>query len=193
MRKIEKKMYNWIDAKLKDNGVAQHAIVNRDARLLLVCAAQACVGVREEGGNNRGEIVELIQETIGSAAAEPWCMSLVQTLIAYVENRFHIVSPVFATEHVQTCWNKTDQDQRIRFYPLPGAIIIWRKGSSSSGHTGIVYATDGDVMWALEGNTEKGLEDGKVVRDGGGVYLVKRNIRGTGNMMVRGFLKPFQA
>lgn len=184
-------MYNWIDSKLHSNGVAQHAIVHRDARLLLVCAAQACVGIREEGGNNRGEFVELIQETIGGAVSEPWCMSLVQTLIAYVENRFKIVSPVFATEHVQTCWNKTDQEQRIRFYPLPGAVIIWRKGKTNSGHTGIVFATDGDEMWTLEGNTEKGVVDGHVVRDGGGVYLVKRNIKGTGSMLVRGFLKPF--
>jgi hypothetical protein len=194
MRKIEPKMVEWIDAKLKGNGLAQEIIELKDqdrARQLLILAAQACVGIREKGGNNRGPLVELMQETIGGAEREAWCMSAAQTWLAYVETKLGIKSPIFASEHCMTTWTKTPAAQRVLRKPLPGAIIIWNYPPGSNGHTGILVEHNGATIGAVEGNTESGLVAGKIERDGGGVYATRRASRSTPKMRLVGYLKPF--
>lgn len=191
-RQIEPKMIAYLDEKLKDNGLAQRAIEMRDARLLFVLAAQACVGIREVGGNNRGPLVELIQETIGGHSREAWCMAFVQTLIAYVEYKLGIVSRLPAGEHCLTVLDQAPSDLIVKFFPLPGAIPIWQHGSSMNGHTGIFLESEDGYMMCIEGNTESGLSlTGRIERDGGGVYHTKRSMKRNGDMHVRAFLKPF--
>lgn len=59
-RKITEKMFALIDGKLKNHGAAQLAIETKNARDLFIYAAETCVGIKEEGGNNKGlYIVEL--------------------------------------------------------------------------------------------------------------------------------------
>lgn len=193
-RKIQPEMFAYIDARLASNGLAQDAIKNRNARQLLIEAAGCCVGIREQGGNNEGPLVELIQRTIGGASGEAWCMSFVQTCLGYVEQKLKLVSQVVATEHCLTCWSGATKDQRVQYLPLPGAIVIWRHGSSQSGHTGILREFDAPKarMRVIEGNTESGLTPGgKVERDGGGVYHTMRSTAGSGEMKVVGYIKPF--
>jgi hypothetical protein len=192
MRNIELGMVKFLETALKGNGLYNEAVKNKDARTVFRLAAQACIGIREVGGNNRGPMVRLIQQTIGDANAEAWCMSFVQTCLAFAEVRCGAKSPIHPSEHCMTVWNKTAKSQRVKTLPLPGAIIIWQHGKGPAGHTGIVEGCDGKIFTAFEGNTESGLDPkGKVERDGGGVYHTKRNISGNGSMKVVGFLKPF--
>lgn len=195
MRQIEKKMVEFMDKKLAGNGAAQDAIKNKDARAVFVYAAEACVGIREQGGNNKGPMVELIQETLGNAAQEAWCMAFMQTCIAYAEVKTGVKSPIYESEHCMTVWNKTPVKQRVKIYPARGAIVIWRHGTSSAGHTGAFLEGVGEgskQMKCVEGNTESGLTaSGSVERDGGGVYLTQRSMVKNGTMNVVGFLKPF--
>lgn len=192
-RNIEQEMINFLNLKLEPNGLASEAILRKDARLLMLLAAQACVGIRESGGNNRGKMVELLQETIGRAEGEAWCMSFVQTMIAYAEVMTGKVSPIFVSEGCAQTWLNTDKAQRVFKVPAPGAVVIWKNETTGMGHTGIVssYNAKGGYFNAIEGNTGGGVDGGKVVRDGGGVYFTKRSIHGDGSMKVRGFLKPF--
>lgn len=192
MREIESKMVNWIDKKLSGNGAAQNAIAIDDARSLFIYAIEACVGIREEGGNNKGPLVKLLQETIGEAEGEAWCMSFVQTCLAYVEEKLSMESPVEASEHCLTVWNNTPKSMRVKSIPAPGAIAIWRHGNSTSGHTGVVTEWNKSWFEAVEGNTEGGTAPtGDVIREGGGVYVTKRGAKGNGSMKIIGFLKPF--
>ncbi|MFN8738713.1 MAG: CHAP domain-containing protein [Pirellula sp.] len=192
MRKIEQKMVEFLDERLAKHGAAQEAILEKDARNLFIYAAEVCVGIREKSGNNDGPMVELLQETIGSASNEAWCLSFVQTCLAYVEFKTGIKSPIFASEHCLTTWEKTDKKQRVKIRPLPGAIIIWQHGKSSNGHTGVLTEWNVSEFLAIEGNTTSGLRpDGSIERDGGGVYATKRNSKANGEMKVVGFLKPF--
>ncbi len=184
-------MVSFLDEKLSGNGLAVQAIAKKDARTLMRLAAQACVGIREEGGNNTGPMVTLIQETVGGPDHVAWCMSLVQTCIAYAELKTGLKSPIFASEHCLTVWNETPIAQRVRLLPLAGAIVIWRHGTSSSGHTGIVDSCDQERFYAFEGNTSSGLVGGEVERSGDGVYFTNREIHGSGDMRVLGFLRPF--
>ena len=85
-------MVKWLDEKLASNGLAQHAIKTKNARVLLVEAAKACVGIREATNRNDGPMVELIQSTVGGSNREAWCLSFVQTMVAYVELRSKLVS-----------------------------------------------------------------------------------------------------
>lgn len=114
MRQIEKKMVDWLDTKLIGNGLAQRAISDKDARLLFRLAAEACVGIKESGGNNKGPMVELIQETIDGADREPWCMSFVQTCLAYAEKKTGIKSPIAAGEHCLSVWTSTPKSARVK-------------------------------------------------------------------------------
>lgn len=185
-------MVRYLDAKLYGNGLFDHALKEKDARTIFRLAMQSCVGIRELGGNNRGPMVELIQKTVGDANLEAWCMSAVQTCLAYAELKSGKRSPIEASEHCLTVWSKTPKEQRVKTFPLAGAIVIWRHGDTSSGHTGCLESTDGEVMFTYEGNTESGLSSsGKVEREGGGFYYCKRNFKGNGDMRVVGFLKPF--
>lgn len=184
-------MMQFFDWRLKENGLANHAIQEKLPRLLLVEAAKVCVGIREKTGNNDGPMVELIQSTIGGADHESWCMSFVQTCLAYAAIKCGAKIPIAESEHCLTVWNETPVEQRVKISPLPGAIVIWRHGKTTNGHTGIVLGADETAMNCVEGNTNAGTKDGKIVREGGGVYFTERSRYGNGDMQIVGYLKPF--
>lgn len=189
MRKITDKMFKFIDDKLKTNGAAQLAITNNEARNLLIYAAEACVGIKEEGGNNKGLYVVELQKTVDArAGSEAWCMAAVQTWIAYVENKLGITSHLFSSEHCMTTWRKTLASKKVKSIPAPGAIIIWKNGSSDSGHTGLVldYQSNNKKMETIEGNTGSGN-----MRDGDGIYIKQRSKVKDGRLVVQGYIIPF--
>ncbi len=185
MRKLEKKMEQFIDAKLAGNGLAQKAIEMKDARTVFRLAAESCVGIKETS-NNAGPMVELLQETIDGADREPWCMSLQMTCLAYAEKKTGIKSPIVASEHCLTVWNDSPKNCRVKKIPAPGAITIWRHGNTSSGHTGCVIEWMGAKFRSVEGNTSDSN-----MREGDCVALKIRSTIGTGSMKIVGWLKPF--
>lgn len=197
MRKITNKLLKEIDKRLENNGLAQEFIKNKNARGLLVQAACSMVGIKELTGNNDGEWVSEIQKTVdGSADGEPWCMAFVQSMIAYVEFKTGIQSPLFATEHCLTLWNKTQDVYKVKNIPLSGAIVIWRHGDTLNGHTGIVLDCDGNEFSAVEGNASGYMvpvasEIENVNRNGNGVFYTRRSKFRSGDMKVLGFLRPF--
>lgn len=191
-RHIQPELIAYFDDKLKDNAVAQQAIADKLPRVLLVEAAKTLVGIREKTGNNDGKMVELLQKTIGDAENESYCMSGQQSLIAYVELKLGIKSPVYASEGCLDVWENTPHEQRVKYSPLPGAICIWQHGSSYKGHTGIILACDETTMHLVECNTGGGVDpQGDVVRNGDGCYYTVRSRSGTGDMHVKGWIKPF--
>ena len=190
MRKITDKMFALIDGKLKNHGAAQLAIANKDARNLFIYAAEACVGIKEEGGNNKGLYVVELQKTVDNKASqEPWCMGAVQTWLAYVEKKLGVKSPVADTEHCMTAFRKTPLSSRVKAIPAPGAIIIWRNGKTDSGHTGVMLDFQGKnkKMETVEGNTGSGS-----MRDGDGIYIKQRSKVKDLSLVVQGYLIPFQ-
>lgn len=199
MRQIKKEMFDYIDGRLKNNGLAQHYIATKNARGLFCEAAKACVGViYEKTGRNDGPLVELCQMTVdGKAQREAWCMAFVQTMLDYVEEKLGMTSPLAATEHCLTLWRDTLKNHpslKVNRIPLPGAIAIWQHGNTSSGHTEIVIAADDKVVYCVGGNTREGKDaNGVIVRDGGGVHFTVRDYDGDGDMKLLGFLKPFVA
>lgn len=191
-RTLHPDMIKYLDGKLAKNGLAQDAIKRKDARLLFVLAAQACVGITEATGRNDGKMVKLIQETVGNAAGEPWCMALVQTCLAYAEATCGVVSPIVVTEHCQTAWTQTPRAQRVKINPLAGAVAIWGDVGKSSGHTEIVLSADEKSFASVGGNTSGALtKGGEVNRDGNACVYATRSRASTKKRKLLGFLKPF--
>jgi hypothetical protein len=197
MRKIDSLIFQYIDDRLKSNGFAQDAIRRKDARNVMIEAAKVCVGIREKTGKNDGPLVESIQKVAGGSKGHAWCMYFVQTCIAYAEKVTGVKSPLHNGGHCLTLWNKTPAAQRVKIFPLPGAIPIWRHGKTTNGHTEILLGADTKVMQCVGGNTSGADGTGKVTREGNGVFYTTRFMQGfpdvktASGMILLGFLKPF--
>lgn len=167
-------------------------------RRLLVSEAKRWVGFTEMGGDNKGQIVEAFQKAVdGKAVGEAWCLSWamfccknVDAAVSDILEKETGLHALENTEHCLTCWYKSPVTNQFT-EPHPGDIAIWRHGTSSSGHCGIVVQVENGTgyMWTVEGNTSS--TDSSVQREGDGVYLKRRNIRATGSMKVIGFLQPW--
>jgi hypothetical protein len=192
MRQIEKKMIDFLDKKLALNGLAQEAIKSKDARSLIWLAATACVGIKEATGRNDGEFIRLIQETVGGASGEAYCLAGVQTCIAYAEHKTGVISPLYATEHCQTLWAKTPAKQRVKILPLAGAIAVWADVGKSTGHVEIVLSCDGKNFNAVGFNTSGTLKPNETVnREGNGVFYTVRSMSSSKTRKLLGFIKPY--
>ncbi len=191
-REIEPEMVAWLDKRLEKNPIFQKALAEKDAREIYALANEACVGIREVGGNNRGPMVVLMQKTIGGAGREAWCMSGQQTCIAYAELKTGIKSPIYPSEHCQTVWRKTPKAQRVKLIPMRGALGIWGDIGKDTGHCCMIRSADQKRWLAVEMNTESGVDkNGDLNRDGGGCYLTERSTAATKKRKILGALKPF--
>lgn len=167
---------------------------------MLIQEAKRWVGITEQGGNNRGQLVELFQRTTGGLAnGESWCMDFVQYCIQEVDaSVVHALvldgkgsakkSPLFKSEHCLTVWNNS---QALKIdAPVPGSLCIWQQGQTASGHVGIVVDVnaDGSIM-TVEGNTSSA--DAGNQREGDGVWLKRRQLASAGSLRLKGFLRAW--
>jgi hypothetical protein len=159
-----------------------------DPREKLIEVAQSFIGTREEGGDNRGARVEEFQRAVdGRAEREPWCACFAQFCIMRVEEFLAVRSPVFKSEHCLTVWERSPRELRLEA-PEPGCLMIWQHAGTSSGHVGIVASVGEGYVDTVEGNTGSGQE---VERDGDGVYMRTRTLKGSPKMRVVGWLRVF--
>lgn len=170
-------------------------MINRDERLkLLVLEAHRWVGVKEENGDNRGQIVEMFQRAADKVAIrEPWCMSFIQYCLKQADNialnifRAQGTHNLFVSEHCLTVWNKSPQAIRIS-EPVVGSIAIWRLNGSQNGHAGIVVEVGSKDFKTIEGNTGQAAG---IQREGDGVYIRARTKASSSNFELLGFLLPY--
>lgn len=159
----------------------------------LVMNAMIAMEIREVGGNNMGYWVGLIQSVLGkfttTGSKEPWCMSTIQILVAFLEDYFETESQVYASEHCMTTLRQTKVRNKslVSLNPSPGSIIIWEHGNTDSGHT--------ELILKIISNTKPGkIETGggntsdSSFRDGDGLYRKNRTLSKDGDMSLRGFI-----
>jgi len=166
----------------------------------LAAVAKTHIGITEQGGDNRGQMVERFQKAVdGRAMSEAWCLAFVWHCIYQAQyllqeimmQTFAILPRTYPTEHVQTMWRKSPKIQRI-YEPAPGALFIWGHykfgKATGAGHLGIITQVLGNnEVKTVEGNT--GKPNGEVIRDGDGVYEKVRNINYSyGSMRPTGML-----
>jgi hypothetical protein len=178
--------------------------MNREQRQAALAAmAQHFVGVHEEGGNNRGPMVEKFQRAVdGAAQREPWCMAFVQYCLRAVDELAemlgdkakHVLPPSELTTFVYghaPVWARIDA-------PELGAVVVWAKLGTGGelttrGHCGIVAATvqapAGMNLITIEGNTAPG--DAGEQREGDGVYVRGRALGELPGFRRMGYLRPW--
>lgn len=167
----------------------------------LVEFAKIFIGVREVGGNNRGEFVSMFQKAVdGKARGEPWCAA---TVSYWIKTSTEILSkslgdealssPLKLSESVCNFWFNNPEKYRSS-KPEMGSLMLWRRWSGGKptwqGHIGLVVEiVSKDVVRTVEGNTSA---DGPNERDGDGVFLKNRSItRHYGSLRPLGFLKVY--
>lgn len=153
------------------------------AKIVQIAEAEAAAKVREVGGPNRGERVQLYQRAIGMAPGSPWCAAFVAWIVR--EASGEAKAPPWATgSAVSNFFNAQAKLRGSEFLAMPHergkvrAGWVWVRAASPAdaiaarakrwtrGHTGIVVNPEGGAGFAtVEGNTNSAGS-----RDGDGVY-----------------------
>lgn len=166
-------------------------------RQLLCYEAQRWVGVKEEGGDNKGQLVQMFQRAVDQKDnREPWCLAFLQYCIINVDNMCLKVftdnkfAGIFKTEHCMTAWKNTPDRYKFQT-PIAGYVAIWQHAGTQNGHAGLVVrGLDKDFTFSsVEANTSLG--DG-IVREGDQVALRSRSIKPVGSMRLLGFISVWQ-
>lgn len=160
---------------------------------LLITTASGLVGTRESGPN-KGEMIELFQKAVdGKATGEPYCAGFVHYCLNQVVGATGNKSAIHKSESVVEMWERTPKMCRLD-KPDVGSIMCWqfyKNGKPTrAGHCGIVKEIiDESRVLVIEGNTSE--PDQRVIREGNGVWLKKRQILGSKEMKVLGWLLPW--
>ena len=128
------------------------------------------VGVREQGGNNRGPAVEGYLGCAGFGPGYAWCAAFVSwcfleageavTPTAWAPAWFPPAQTIYRQGRGERQWLKADLFGL--YYQRLGRI----------GHVGFIDTVQGDTMITVEGNTS-----GDGGREGDGVYRRRRSVR----------------
>jgi len=175
--------------------------VYKEKRRMLVSEAKKWLWVREHG-SNRGDEIEMFQREVdGKANGEAWCLSFVQFCVHQVDRDYlkkygndPLPNWLYPTEHCLTLWNKTDVSSRITGDLHPGSILIWQYWDygkqTARGHVGVIIEVISETDFiTIEGNT---VDRKSVVREGDGVYMMRRTISRSGNFRLKGFISPWE-
>lgn len=136
------------------------------ARVLEVAASE--VGVREEGGANRGRRVEEYLASVGLGPGNPWCAAFLVWCFREAAMEAGVHSPVPITGKVATLWRHAILQRRG--HPFPGAVFVHLLDPDdprSKGHCGLVTEVGGSHVATIEGNsnTTGSREGDSVVRN----------------------------
>jgi hypothetical protein len=162
--------------------------------LVEICHVLDSWHIVEDAGNNRSKsgLVELLQETIGIAAGEAYCMATVQSETGLVEALLQKTSNLPASEGCMDVWKQSEGRALLLLGGMsaaiqPGDIAVWKQLESDKGHTGRVVKTfpDGRFL-SFEGNTSGGPG---VDRDGAGCFMRERNRAPSGKLYLVGFIR----
>ena len=144
----------------------------------LIAAASSLIGLREEGGNNRGLMIDLFLRGVGQMRGQPWCAAFVHHVGYWSHFDHERGASVWPLPATASCYVLGDFARRKRILkdePEPGDVfLLWNPRLGRFSHTGIVAhvhedADDqGDTGWitcdTIEGNTnDDGSREGDAV------------------------------
>ena len=113
---------------------------------LVVAAANAFVGLKDEGGDNRGQMVEMFLREVHQPPGQPWCAAFVFHIgyCAHYDSRLGCSSwPLPATASCQELHDFAHRRSSVEQVPLEGDVfLVWRPKLKRFGHTGFVVSVD---------------------------------------------------
>lgn len=129
------------------------------------------IGVREQGGANRGERVEAYLASVGLGSGYAWCAAFVswcfQQAAVTAPRSGWVPSFAFRSRRI------FERGKFINQWPQPGDVfLIWFRRLNRPAHTGFVDQWDTEWVVTVEGNT-----NATGGREGDGVYRKRRLTR----------------
>lgn len=174
-----------------NEGVQIYAIKQSKASALVqewLRIASGSIGIREKGGPNRGPQVERYLRFVGLGPGYPWCMAFAQQ--TFDSARARAGAPkgdLVKGAAVRDVYKRSRVKGRLlaSVVRVPaGSMMCFMKPNTPYGHVGIVRTNRlNGKLEVIEGNT--GPDGG---RDGDGVYLKVRPIKGYPSLKTEGFL-----
>jgi hypothetical protein len=131
--------------------------------------------VREEGGNNRGAMVEWILDFAQGKPGWPWCVAFAWAVVSHAHLIEHSRAPAVPRLSCSALvkWAKKEGRLRLRIgAPAPGDLWVLQENKRYY-HVGVVVEVRSDgTLVTIEGNT--GPQPGAQDADGDGVYQRER-------------------
>jgi hypothetical protein len=125
------------------------------APALLVSAANAFVGLGEQGGDNRGQMVELMLEEVHQPPGMPWCAAFVHHVGKWSHYDAQLGRsswPLPNTAACQELFLYADRLQMIATEPAFGDVFLkYSEDAKRYMHTGIVVAVLEEIPTPTEG------------------------------------------
>jgi hypothetical protein len=161
----------------------------------LIAAASSLVGVREDGGNNRGHMIELFLRGVNQSPGQPWCAAFVHHVGYWSHFDYETQNsswPLAATASCYMLGVEAKQRGVLREAPEVGDVfLLWNARLVRFAHTGVVARlrdkgeTPRGGAWfdcdTIEGNTDLGGS-----REGDGVLQhVRRFYPKAGDRFIR--------
>ncbi len=131
------------------------------------------VGVREEGGSNRGARVEEYLKAAKGKPGDAWCSAFVKWVLdqAGIVSTINVYSPTAQNTRNRIYWNK-----KWYFTPESGDVFcLYYSGLKRIGHAGFFHRqVNKKIYESVEGNSNKAGS-----REGVGVFKRKRSYNAT--------------
>lgn len=169
--------------------------------------AQAAVGVKESGGNNKGKWIKVYLASVGIMSAAPWCMAFLSFRLVDAARDLGLIrpkwvpttgyTPTFANAaKKQGFWISTAEAkknpslvERSDFAFFYGAVKEGAKINYRIKHVEVVTRVEKNGVHTIGANTSDGIGFN---RDGDGVYRRFRNWGELGQADKSGFARlPF--
>jgi hypothetical protein len=136
----------------------------------LIAAAASLVGVREEGGNNRGLMIERFLRGVKQPPGQPWCAAFVHHVGYWSHFDYASETSTWPLPSTASCYMLgayAKQRGVLLEEPADGDVfLLWNARLARFAHTGIVARvrekgeTPGGDAWfdcdTVEGNTDVG-------------------------------------
>jgi len=164
---------------------SQQRSVSRSPEVLKI--AEGFVGVKEQK-NNSGYWVDRFLKSCRLKPGAQWCAAFVNFCLDSAGIKTLPFTGSGLARHFATL-NKTIKATEVLQKNMeipPGAIIVWRRGSTPFGHAGIVKKWKGKNGDTVEGNTSSGLKGSQ--HDGDGVWKRSRSINPTNYFRITDFI-----
>ena len=108
----------------------------------LIAAASSFVGLREEGGDNRGLMVELFLREVSQPAGQPWCAAFVYHVGFWSHFDYKGRKSTWPLPATASCYMLgafARHQGVLRTEPSPGDVfLLWNAAKVRFVHTGIV-------------------------------------------------------
>ena len=134
------------------------------APALVVAAASSFIGVGEQGGDNRGQMVELFLREVGQEPGAPWCAAFVFHVGYWALYDHRGLRSSWPLPRTASCWELGEFARRrgiLGEQPMEGDVfLLYSRDHGRFAHTGFVVDTLGGThgrktfeCMTIEGNT----------------------------------------